>query len=140
MPPRVNPDRKSAAALRKARSNKLPAVGKTTVKRTPKHIADVAAKEERTYEVEAIVGKAFQLGREVWLIKWAGYDEKHNTYEPLNHLPGYEGLIAAFNKEHNEQQARHAIASAASCSKQVNNKKKQKARASTGMYHSYFLR
>jgi hypothetical protein len=54
------------------------------------------------YDVEAIVGYRHNHGREEYLIKWKGYSEKENTWEPASNLD--EGTLevakAYCNKAH----------------------------------------
>jgi transposase InsO family protein len=39
-----------------------------------------------TYEVEKILGKRARKGKIEYLVKWVGYDESENTWEPTHHL------------------------------------------------------
>ena len=52
------------------------------------------------YEVEAIIAVAMVRGRPKYLIRWAGYDSMHGTYEPEENLRGCQGLLAAFKTRH----------------------------------------
>ena len=56
------------------------------------------------YEVEAIVGKRFVIvrGKRVprYLVKWVGYPDSDNTWEPLSHLRNARGLVSAFEQQH----------------------------------------
>jgi hypothetical protein len=52
------------------------------------------------YEVERVLGhrevKRGKGTREELLVKWLGYEHKHNTWEPEKHLTHYEDLIADY--------------------------------------------
>ena len=76
----------------------LPAKGKGAKKRTPTSQYDPAAKDDELYEPEKIVATKLEKrgGKAVTLyqVKWAGYDSKHNTWEPIKHLAESEDLIA----------------------------------------------
>jgi hypothetical protein len=87
--------KKKAAAPSKAPGPK----GTGAVKRTPLHIGDAAAVEDQEYEVETIVATGKQRGVASYLVKWKGWSEKHNTWEPLTHLVGAEELVREFNVE-----------------------------------------
>jgi len=41
---------------------------------------------DESYEVEKILGKRVRKGKTEYLIKWAGYDDQDNTWEPTEHL------------------------------------------------------
>ena len=121
------PKRKASAATtasKKAGKAKANAEG-TQHKRTPKHIADLAAGKDE-YHCEAIVGEAMQKGVQVWQVthmianltfaltfsvslhkhlmllllqvKWKDWDAKHNTWEPLENLGGCEAHIAEYRR------------------------------------------
>lgn len=47
-----------------------------------------SAKSDPLYEVQAVVGKRHNTtkNRIEYLIKWKGWEDKHNTWEPLHHL------------------------------------------------------
>lgn len=39
-----------------------------------------------SYEVEKVLGKRTRKGKTEYLIKWTGYDDQANTWEPTAHL------------------------------------------------------
>ena len=43
--------------------------------------------EDQLYEVEEIVDKKISKGRIKYYVKWVGYDNAQNTWEPKDHLP-----------------------------------------------------
>ena len=73
----------------KPAQNKRRATRKTATKSAPK-----------TYIVERIVGKKKIKGRVHYLVKWKGYSDKDNTYEPASRLveDGFKPEIDAFNR------------------------------------------
>ncbi|CAL8105491.1 unnamed protein product [Orchesella dallaii] len=53
--------------------------------------------QEEEYEVEKVIRKAKGSdGKPLYLIKWMGYSEDENTWEPEEHLS--PGLVTAFHK------------------------------------------
>ena len=54
-----------------------------------------------SYEVEEIVKKKFIKGEPFYNVKWTGYDESQNTWEPENHLPG--AMVQEFNENNIKQ-------------------------------------
>ena len=44
------------------------------------------------YEVEAIVGERNENGSTQYLVKWLGYDEDENTWEPYDHVADTKAL------------------------------------------------
>lgn len=91
---------KAPAAPAKA----LPAQGAAGKKRTPQSAFDGAAGKD-IYEPELIVGKCLAKGVTKFLVKWAGYDSKHNTWEPIEHLAGCEDLIAQYQERETQRHA-----------------------------------
>ena len=67
------------------------------------------SEEQEEYAVEKIVDKRYLNGRINYLIKWKGYDDKDNTWEPIDNL-FCSDLIEKFEKtyknteSHNLQQ------------------------------------
>jgi hypothetical protein len=87
--------KKRKKAPTKAAAPKPKGLGRT--KRTPQHIGDVAAVAEQEYEVEAIVAAGKCSGLESYLVKWVGWGDKQNTWEPVAHLVGAEAAVRDFN-------------------------------------------
>ncbi|KAH0843899.1 hypothetical protein AYO21_10406 [Fonsecaea monophora] len=56
--------------------------------------------EEAMYNVETIRNHKFQKGQVFYLIKWQGYSEKENTWEPEEHLlPHARQLLADYHEK-----------------------------------------
>ena len=59
------------------------------------------------------MGKRLAKGVTQFLVKWAGYDHKDNTWEPVEHLAGCEAFIADFMSRENTRLAQlDAVATA----------------------------
>lgn len=66
-----------------------------------KKVKDIEPSEEK-YEVEAITEHyTTPGGRYRFLIKWKGYPQSQNTWEPLSALAGCQALLAAYSKRKN---------------------------------------
>ena len=107
----------------KAKRPRLAAQG-GAVKRTPQSVADPAA-HKSTYKVKDIVGHALQDGVKKWKVRWEGFDERGDTFEPLEHLAGCENFIARYEQELKEKLA--ADARVAAEKQQERGKKKKEA-------------
>ena len=65
------------------------------------------SEEQEEYAVEKIVDKRYLNGRINYLIKWKGYDDKDNTWEPIDNL-FCSDLIEKFEKTYkNTESHRH---------------------------------
>ncbi|KAL1502983.1 hypothetical protein AB1Y20_011053 [Prymnesium parvum] len=69
-----------------------------TYKRTPTSSFDPAAGSD-IYEPEAVLAQRVSKGVTQWLVKWVGYSEKDNTWEPIEHLAGCEDMISEFKEK-----------------------------------------
>jgi hypothetical protein len=69
-------------------------------KRTPQSAFEAAAGKD-IYEPEKVVAQRIAKGGVTqFLVKWAGYEPKHNTWEPLepfSTVGSFFSLFAAFN-------------------------------------------
>ncbi|KAK1738979.1 hypothetical protein QTG54_010295 [Skeletonema marinoi] len=68
------------------------------------HIALTMMSSNDIYEVEAVVGHRLRDGNEEYLIKWKGYSEDENTWEPTHNLD--EGALEEAKVYRNRQVAR----------------------------------
>ena len=55
------------------------------------------------YEVDFIVARKLVDGLAHYLMRWKGYDEKGDTWEPLTNLAGIEPDVAAFEAKKEEK-------------------------------------
>ena len=87
---------------------RLPPLGKGPIKRTPRHEFDHRDNTENIYDVECIIAersvKVNGLTVEEWLIRWKGYSDSHDTWEPIENLAGLEDDIAHYRNAKSEQQ------------------------------------
>jgi hypothetical protein len=60
---------------------------------------------EEEYEVEAILNKKRINGEIKYLVKWKGYNEENNQWEPTRHLKGAQRLLQQFHQELQRRQA-----------------------------------
>jgi len=93
-----------------APSKPLPAQGKGANKRTPSSAFDPAAGSD-IYQAEKIVGvRRKNLGggnsELQYEVKWANWESKHNTYEPLRNLAGCESMIAEYEERKRQKDAK----------------------------------
>jgi len=79
---------------------RLQPLGKGPIKRTPRHEFDHRDKADNIYDVESIIAeRSVQVNGlrvEEWLIRWKGYSDSHDTWEPIENLAGLEDDIAQF--------------------------------------------
>ena len=57
------------------------------------------------YFVEDIIAERMTKKRKEWLVRWKGFSHEDDTWEPLEHLSGYEQYIARFEEERDRKQA-----------------------------------
>ena len=92
----------------------------TGKKRTPTSAFDPAASKD-VYEPEKIIGQRLSKGVTTFNVKWVGWADKDNTWEPIEHLAGCEDMIAEFKDREKTRiaqleavaQAKHAEKAAA---------------------------
>ncbi|CAF2727801.1 unnamed protein product [Rotaria sp. Silwood2] len=61
--------------------------------------------ESERFEIERIVDKRYRNDRLEYLIKWRGYPDSQNTWEPSNNIEGeQESELLAEYETHNKQQ------------------------------------
>lgn len=66
--------------------------------KAPKAANKASSDEEEDYVVERVIGKRFRRGQPEYLIKWQGYGDEDNTWEPQSNLNCPE-LIAEYEKD-----------------------------------------
>ena len=55
---------------------------------------------EFEYEVEQILDSRLYQGNLQYLVKWLGYTDEHNTWEPLSNLTNADEAVKEFHKCH----------------------------------------
>lgn len=61
--------------------------------------SDAQETEDEVYEVEGIVKRKRQQGKWLYLVKWKGYDDAQNTWEPVENLSSCRELLEEFLKK-----------------------------------------
>ena len=64
--------------------------------------------EDDMYEVDYIQARRLVKGQPEYLIRWKGFDEKYDTWEPLKNLSGLEPDLAAFEAKQKKEQEEFA--------------------------------
>eukprot|EP00042_Codosiga_hollandica_P057288 m.844644 g.844644 ORF g.844644 m.844644 type:complete len:359 (-) comp59545_c0_seq2:3073-4149(-) len=66
--------------------------------------------EDEVFEVEAIRDHEIRNGATFFFVKWKGYEESDNSWEPVEHLQAScVKLLAAYWKKHNEDASQEAV-------------------------------
>ena len=55
---------------------------------------------EEEFEVETILDSAIKDGKLKYLVRWKGYDDGNNTWEPATNLGNAQRLVSQFHKKH----------------------------------------
>src|SRR3989338_683676 len=55
-------------------------------------------KKEKEYEIESIIDSRVDDGNRLYRVRWKGYDEKQDTWEPLGHFKMFS-FIRHFKKK-----------------------------------------
>ena len=82
LPARMAPKKKPPAA-----AAPLKAQGTGGHKRTPTSAFDSAAGKD-VYELEKVITQRLAKGVTQYQVKWKNYENKHNTWEPIENLAG----------------------------------------------------
>lgn len=57
------------------------------------------SEESEEFDVEKIVGKRVKNNQTEYLIKWLGYSDSYNTWEPLDNLDNIKDMVQEFEKQ-----------------------------------------
>ena len=95
----------AATQARPAVSAAASAQGKGGRKRTPTSAFDPAAgaaiaaalEPEKTFTVEKLVASRLKSGVKEYLVRWEGYGDKHDSWEPMENLSNLVEEMAAFD-------------------------------------------
>ncbi|OCT92950.1 hypothetical protein XELAEV_18016015mg [Xenopus laevis] len=71
----------------------------STVGKKSKRASDASSSEEEEYVVEKVLDRRVVKGQVEYLLKWKGFSEEHNTWEPEKNLDCPE-LISEFMKKY----------------------------------------
>ena len=55
------------------------------------------------FEVEKIMDRKIEKRKKFYLIKWLGYPESANTWEPLNNLKNIKNMVKEFDTEYEKE-------------------------------------
>ena len=58
-----------------------------------------ACHDEEEFEIERIIETRVGLGGREYLVKWLGYSDEDNTWEPADNLQNCLGKITEFNTQ-----------------------------------------
>lgn len=66
----------------------------------PPEPVELEEEDKPEYEVEAILNSQIKWGGLEYWVKWKGYDDGQNTWEPAENLENVPKLVAAFHKKY----------------------------------------
>ena len=92
-------------------------------KRSRKSAFDAVPEGE--YPVEKIVADRMVNGKTQFLVKWVGYDERDNTWEPVTNLAGVTDMIAEYLEAKEKADAEHLAAIRARKAEKANKAQQQ---------------
>ena len=95
------PPKKKQKAAAPAEANKPPQQERTRPHRTPQ--TPFEHTDETLYTVEKITAVRWSGGARQWLVRWEGYGEQDDTWEPIEHLVGCATFIREFESRREEE-------------------------------------
>ncbi|KAK3270756.1 hypothetical protein CYMTET_20864 [Cymbomonas tetramitiformis] len=100
----------------------LVAQGKGKVKRTQQSPFDPAGSDNTEYFVREVKAERVKGFTTQWLIGWEGFSDREDTWEPIEHLAGYETEIRVFRERKKEEAAKAESDAAAEKQKKADEK------------------
>ena len=68
--------------------------------RNPPKPGPIQVDGQDEFEVEAILDSRVHRGRVQYLVKWKGYDNSENSWEPVRNVINAKGLVDMFHTQH----------------------------------------
>jgi hypothetical protein len=87
---------------------------------------NAASLDANEFFVEKIIAKKMENGEAKYLIKWEGYGDEFNTWEPLVNLTNIQGMIQEFDEENKKRPSKCVKSKEMKESKELKESKEQK--------------
>ena len=92
---------------RKRQNNDKPAAAKKKQAGPALGALEAALDPGKTFNVEKILATRLKSGMKEFLVRWQGYDEKHDSWEPVENLANLVEEMARFEKEKADENQKH---------------------------------
>jgi transposase InsO family protein len=76
----------------------------------PENAQQPEIEPDNEFKVERILDKRVRNGKTEYLVKWEGYPDEENTWEPTNHLRKVRQILREFEQERHPSQKNHPTA------------------------------
>jgi hypothetical protein len=95
--------------------------------------------DAEVYDVERIVNKSLDnKGKPIYLVKWTGYPDKCNTWEPIENLTNVKAMVKNFDEQLNKKKGIVSKVQSVVASMGIKHIKQANYMSSTGItYNSY---